>query len=52
VKSATPMKAKPSRTTPASQGWLNAAKPPAAANAVAAAITRPRAVANSPSASE
>jgi len=47
-----PTKAKPRRTTPASHGWLNAANPPAATDAVAAAISRPRAVANSPSASE
>jgi len=51
-KTATPMNAKPTRTTPASHGWLNAAKPLAATSAVVAAIRRPREVANSPSASE
>ena len=47
-----PTVAQATRTMPPSHGWLNAAKAPAATSPDTTAQRRPRAVANSPSASE
>jgi hypothetical protein len=49
--SAMPTDAQPTSTTPPSHGLLNAAKPTAATDPAPADQSRPRAVANSPSAS-
>jgi hypothetical protein len=51
AKSAIPTDAKPTSMTPASHGRLKLANTIAATTAVAAAMTRPRGVANCPSAS-